>query len=74
MHTFYQFGEKYAFSPLFSSPFNHFSPQMLFDHIFARPPPLAPGVEEKNIHPFIKLVLTAQVPKIFFSPEYITLF
>ena len=27
MHTFYQLGKKYAFSPFFSSPFNHFFPQ-----------------------------------------------
>ena len=26
MHTFYQLEKKYAFSPLFSSPFNHFFP------------------------------------------------
>ena len=45
MHTFYQQGKKYAFSPLFSSPFqSFFSPNMLFGHIF--------GVKQKNIHPW----------------------
>ena len=34
MHTFYPLGKKYAFPPLFSSPFNHFFlPNMIFGHI-----------------------------------------
>ena len=31
-------GKKYVFFTHFSSPFNHFFPIMLFDHIFATPP------------------------------------
>ena len=38
MHNFYQLGKKYAFSPLFLSPFNHFFPNLLSGHIFAPPP------------------------------------
>ena len=35
-------GKKYAFPPLFLSPFNSFFPNLLFGHIFAK---------QKNIHP-----------------------
>ena len=37
IHTVYQLGGKYAFSPLFSSPFNHFVPPTCYLAIFLPP-------------------------------------
>ena len=52
MHTFYHLGGKYAFSLLFSSPFNHFfSPTYNLAIFLPPPPPWGGGVKQKNIHP-----------------------
>ena len=52
MHTFYQSGEKYAFFPLFSSPFNNLFPQHVIWPFFCPPPPAGGEVKQKNIHPW----------------------
>ena len=49
MHTFYQLGKKYAFPPLFLSPFNNFFPQPVIWPYFA--PPRGGGVKQKHTHP-----------------------
>ena len=54
---FKSIGEKYAFSPLFSSPFNYFfPPDMLFYHIFAPQEKYTPLVEWENLRYPSKLI------------------
>ena len=47
---FLPIGKKYAFSTLFSFPFNHFFPQLFIWPYFCPPPSPPPG-KQKSIHP-----------------------
>ena len=63
IRTFYRFGEKYAFSPLFYPLSIIFFPNLLYGHFF---------VKQKNIHPYIYVYTKARTVRFtvtFWTPK-----